>query len=187
MLLLITALFPHLAQTLLTCTYASLYSATITDLSHDLEGGCFTSVDLVSTYLARIAEVNDNLHSIIELNPDALSIATALDIERQNGAVRGPLHGIPILIKDNIATFDKMNNTAGSYALLGATVPRDSSVVAKLKSGGAIILGKANLSQWAMYRSFNSTSGWSSRGGQAYGPYYPQMDPYVLTLQSRIF
>lgn len=171
-----------LAKAAATCTYPSLYSATIEELTSGLESGCFTSVDLVNTYLARIAEVNDDLHAIIELNPDAISIAASLDAERKNGTVRGPLHGVPILVKDNIATFDSMNNTAGSYALVGAKVPRDSGVVAKLKAGGAIILGKANMSQWAMYRSFNSTSGWTARGGQTYGGYYPQMDPYVCTI-----
>lgn len=165
-----------------TCTYPSLYSATIEDLTTGLEKGCFTSVDLVKTYFARIAEVNDDLHAVIELNPDALSIAASLDAERKNGTTRGLLHGIPILVKDNIATFDQMNNTAGSYALVGAKVPRDSGTVARLRAGGAIILGKANMSQWAMFRASNSTSGWTSRGGQTYGPYYPHMDPYVCPL-----
>jgi amidase len=172
-----------LAKAAATCVYPSLSSITIEELTSGLETGCFTSVDLVNTYLARIAEVNDDLHAIIELNPDAISIAASLDAERKNGTVRGPLHGVPILVKDNIATFDAMNNTAGSYALLGAKAPRDSGVVAKLKAGGAIILGKANMSQWAMYRSYNSTSGWTSRGGQTYGGYYPLMDPYVCVVR----
>jgi amidase len=167
------------AQALAQCELPSLLSATIEDLTTGMESGCFTSADLVSAYLARIAEVNDDLHAVIETNPDALTIAQALDQERANGTTRGPLHGIPILVKDNIATFDAMNNTAGSYALLGAKVPRDSGTVAKLRAAGAVILGKANMSQWAMYRSFDTTSGWSSRGGQTYGPFYPQMDPYV--------
>lgn len=96
---------------------------------------------------------------------------------RANGTTLGPLHGIPILIKDNIATADKMNNTAGSFALVGAKVPHDSTMAVKLRAAGAIILGKANLSQWANYRSSNSSSGWSAYGGQATGAYYPNEDP----------
>lgn len=161
------------------CTYPKLYSATIEELSSGLEKGCFTSVDLVKAYFARIAEVDEDLHVIIELNPDALLIAASLDAARANGTILGPLHGVPVLVKDNIATFDQMNNTAGSYALVGATVPRDSGVVARLKAGGAIILGKTNMSQWAMFRSSNSTNGWTSRAGQTYGGYYPNMDAYV--------
>jgi len=160
------------------CAFPELYSATLEELATGLESGCFTSVDLVNTYIARIGEVNSALHAVLELNPDAISIAESLDAERAAGTTRGPLHGIPILVKDNIATFDKMNNTAGSYALLGAKVPRDSPTVAKLRSAGAIILGKTNLSQWAQYRSNNGTSGWSSIGGQVYGPYYEHQDPY---------
>ncbi|KAH8901079.1 amidase signature enzyme [Thozetella sp. PMI_491] len=152
--------------------------ATLKDLTGGLESGCFTSVDLVKAYLARIDEVNDRLHAVIVTNPDAVDIATALDADRASGHIRGPLHGIPILVKDNIATFDKMDNTAGSYALVGAKVPRDSPTVAKLRAGGAVLLGKTNLSQWAAYRASNSTWGWSSVGGQTYGPYYTNQDPY---------
>ncbi|KAJ1540156.1 hypothetical protein HK405_011831, partial [Cladochytrium tenue] len=160
------------------CSVPSLYSATITELTAGLDRGCFTSVDLVTAYLARIDDVNSELHAVLEVNPDALAIAAALDAERQAGTTRGPLHGVPILVKDNIATFDQMNTTAGSYGLLGAKVAEDSTVVAKLRNAGAVILGKANMSQWAMYRSSNSTSGWTSRGGQTYGPFYTHMDPY---------
>jgi amidase len=99
-----------------------------------------------------------------ELNPDALNIARNLDALRAKGIVYGPLHGIPILIKNNIATMDKMNNTAGSYALLGAKVPRDSGMAAKLRKAGAVILGKTNLSQWANFRSDNTSNGWSAYG-----------------------
>lgn len=101
----------------------------------------------MKTYFLRIQEVNPLLNAVTELNPDALDIAASLDAERANGTLRSPLHGIPILIKNNIATMDKMNNTAGSYALLGAKVPRDSGVAAKLRAAGVIILGKSNLSQ----------------------------------------
>lgn len=114
---------------------------------------------------------------MIEINPEAIGIAVEADALRKNGTLLGPLHGIPILIKDNIATLDKMNNTAGSYALLGATVKEDATMAAKLRQAGAIILGKTNLSQWANFRSNNSTNGWSSRGGQTMGAYSPLQDP----------
>lgn len=117
------------------------------------------------------------MHAVVEINPDALSIAAELDAERKKGKKRGPLHGIPILIKNNIATADKMQNTAGSYALLGATVPRDSTMAAKLRQAGAVILGKTNLNQWASFRSTNSSNGWSAYGGQTFGAYYPNQDP----------
>lgn len=117
------------------------------------------------------------MNCVTEINPDAVSIATELDAERANGTTRGPLHGVPIIIKNNIATNDKMNNTAGSFALLGAKVPRDSTLATKLRAAGVVILGKANLSQWANFRSFNSTNGWSAYGGQTFGVYYPEQDP----------
>ncbi|KAJ6258385.1 hypothetical protein Dda_6425 [Drechslerella dactyloides] len=154
-----------------------LIDITIDHITTYLYDGCFTSVQLTKAYLARISEVNSTLHAVLELNPDALAIAASLDAERAKGKIRGPLHGVPILIKDNIATLDKMNNTAGSYALLGAVVPRDSTVAAKLRDAGVIILGKAGMSQWANYRSSNSSSGWSSRHGQITNAYYPNLDP----------
>lgn len=154
-----------------------LLYATINDLQSGLAAGTFTSVDLVNAYVARINEVNPVLHAVIEINPDALAIAASLDAERADGSTRGNLHGIPICVKDNIATLDKMNNTAGSFALLGAIPPSDSTIAAKLKAAGAIIIGKCNLSQWANYRSSNSTNGWTSRGGQTMGAYYPMQDP----------
>ncbi|KAF2181022.1 amidase signature enzyme [Zopfia rhizophila CBS 207.26] len=158
-------------------TLPKLLDATMEELAAGLEAKQFTSVDLVYAYIARILEVNSTLHMVTELNPDALTIAKELDTERANGKVRGPLHGLPILIKNNIATADLMNNTAGSYALLGAKVPRDATVAAKLRQAGAIILGKANMSQWANFRSGNSSNGWSAHGGQTYGAYYPGQDP----------
>ncbi|CZR62750.1 related to amidase [Phialocephala subalpina] len=157
--------------------FPSLINATIEILTEGLACKKFTSVDLVKAYLSRIAEVNETVHAVTEINPDALTIAAKLDLERSAGTIRGPLHGIPILIKNNIATKDKMNNTAGSWALLGATVPRDATVAKKLRAAGAILLGKANLSQWANFRSLDSSNGWSSLGGQVYGPYYPNQDP----------
>ena len=157
--------------------FPPLIEATLEDLVRGLETKLFTSVDLVNAYVDRIFEVNSTLHMVTELNPDALEIAAVLDGERKCGKTRGPLHGIPILIKNNIATDDKMNNTAGSYALLGAKVPKDSTMAAKLRKAGAIILGKTNLSQWANYRSFNTSNGWSAYGGQTEGAYYPGQDP----------
>jgi amidase len=155
-----------------------LLDATLAELRHGLDSGLFTSVDLTKAYIARIEEVNDDLHAVNEINPDALVIAAELDAERKNGkAGCSPLHGIPVLIKDNIATNDKMNNTAGSYALLGATVPQDSTIAAKLRKSGVIILGKANLSQWANYRSILTSNGWSSYTGQTIGGYFPGQDP----------
>ncbi|KAF2870104.1 amidase signature domain-containing protein [Massariosphaeria phaeospora] len=158
-------------------TLPLLMEATIDELAAGLEARLFTSVDLVNAYIGRILEVNASLHAVTELNPDAWAIAAALDAERAAGKSRGPLHGLPILIKNNIATADQMNNTAGSYALLGAKVPRDATVAAKLRAAGAILLGKTNLSQWANFRSSNSSNGWSAQGGQVYGAYYPGQDP----------
>ncbi|KAK5130306.1 hypothetical protein LTR08_002230 [Meristemomyces frigidus] len=157
--------------------FPSLIEVDLEDLNTGLESGLFTSVDLVTAYRARIMEVNSTLHMVTELNPDALAIAAHADALRANGTLLGPLHGIPILIKNNIATDDKMNNTAGSWSLVGAKVPRDSTMAANLRKAGAIILGKTNLSQWANYRSDNSSNGWSAYGGQTYAAYYPGQDP----------
>ncbi|KAH7069765.1 glutamyl-tRNA amidotransferase subunit A [Paraphoma chrysanthemicola] len=157
--------------------YPKLLDATAEELTAGLERGDFTSVDLVQAYVGRIMQVNSTLHMVVEINPDAWTIAKELDDERANGTLRGPLHGLPILIKNNIATADAMNNTAGSWSLIGAKVPRDATVAAKLRKAGAIILGKTNLSQWANYRSSNSSNGWSAQGGQTYGAYYPGQDP----------
>jgi len=157
-------------------SFPLLLEATLEDLTAGLESNLFTSVDLVKAYSLRILEVNSTLHVVTELNPDALAIATHADELRTNGTILGPLHGIPILIKNNIATGDAMNNTAGSFALLGAK-QGDSTIAAKLRKAGAIILGKTNLSQWANFRSNNSTNGWSAYGGQATAAYYPEQDP----------
>ncbi|CAN8105558.1 unnamed protein product [Discula destructiva] len=154
----------------------SLLDATLTELSTGLESGDFTSADLVRAYIARIEETNAQLHAVTEINPDALAIAEALDAARQDGHVYSPLHGIPVLVKNNIATADRMNTTAGSYALLGAKVSEDSTAVAKLRKAGAIILGKANLSQWSDGRSRNTSSGWSAHGGQTLGAYHEDQD-----------
>ena len=148
--------------------------ATIADLQEQMKSGKLTSAALTAAYLARIAEVDQagpKLNAIIELNPDAVVIAQKLDAERKSGLVRGPLHGIPVLIKDNIGTADKMETTAGSLALVGAKPPRDAAIVAQLRAAGAVILGKTNLSEWANFRGEKSISGWSGRGGQTHNPY----------------
>ncbi|KAK2590834.1 hypothetical protein QQS21_011471 [Conoideocrella luteorostrata] len=158
--------------------FPSLADATLDELRAGLDSGNFTSVDLVRAYLARIGEVNAILHAVNEINPHAISIASAKVGELQSGhALPSPLHGIPILLKDNIATDDELNNTAGSYALLGAKPKEDSTVAAKLRKAGAIILGKTNLSQWAGMRGANASNGWSAYGGQTMGAYFPNQDP----------
>lgn len=146
-----------------------LEEATFTSLANDMASGRRTSVEITQLYLDRIAALDRDgakLRSIIETNGDALGIAARLDEERVNGRVRSPLHGIPIVLKDNIDTADLMTTTAGSYALEGHIAAEDSSVAAKLREAGAIILAKANLSEWANIRSSRSSSGWSGRGGQ---------------------
>ncbi|KAG6025179.1 hypothetical protein E4U41_001593 [Claviceps citrina] len=158
--------------------FPSLLDATLEELRHGLDSDLFTSVDLTKAYIARIREVSDDLRPVNEINPDALSIAAEMDSERRENKRRiGPLHGIPVLIKDTIATLDKMNNTAGSYALVGAVPKEDSTVAARLRKAGVIILGKSNLSQWANWRSANSSNGWTAYGGQTKGAYFPGQDP----------
>ncbi|HEY8993185.1 MAG TPA: amidase [Lacunisphaera sp.] len=154
--------------------------ATIADLQAQMASGKLTSVALTDAYLKRIAEVDQagpKLNAIIELNPDALAIAQQLDAERKVGKVRGPLHGIPILIKDNIATADTMQTTAGSLALVGAKPLHDAAIVAQLRAAGVVILGKTNLSEWANFRGEKSISGWSGRGGQTRNPYALDRSP----------
>ena len=140
----------------------------------------FSSAQLVQTYFTRIAAIDKagpRLNALIELNPDAAAIAAALDRERKDKGPRGPLHGIPIVIKDNIETGDKMLTTAGSLALADAPAPKDADLVRRLRDAGAVILGKTNLSEWANFRSLHSTSGWSARGGQTLNPYALDHDP----------
>jgi amidase len=150
-------------------------------LQDGMKSGQHTSRSITEKYLQRIAEIDKqgpSVNSIIELNPDALDIADSLDRERRAKAARGPLHGIPILVKDNIDTADKMMTTAGSLALVGAPKPpKDSFVVQKLRQAGAVILGKTNLSEWANIRSGHSTSGWSARGGLTKNPYVLDRNP----------
>ena len=147
---------------------------TIAELQNGMRSGRFTARRLAEMYLARIDAIDEHgpaINSIIELNPDALAIADSLDAERKAGRVRGPMHGIPIVIKDNIDTADRMHTTAGSLALADSIAARDAFVVKRLREAGAVILGKTNLSEWANFRSTHSTSGWSGRGGLTRNPY----------------
>ena len=157
-----------------------LDEATIAELQSGMASGKFTAHSIARKYLERIDEVDKRgpaVNAVIELNPDALSIAAELDKERKAKGARGPLHGIPLLIKDNIDTADRMTTTAGSLALAGSTPLQDSSVAKKLREAGAVILGKTNLSEWANFRSSHSTSGWSGRGGQTKNPYVLDRNP----------
>src|SRR5213594_2516755 len=151
-----------------------LEEATIAGLQAGLAAGKYTARSLVMAYLQRIEELDRKgpaLRSVLEANPEALAQAAALDVERKAKGPRGPLHGIPVLVKDNVATRDRMQSTAGSLALAGVTPPRDAFLVDRLRAAGAVLLGKANLSEWANFRSTHSSSGWSGRGGQCRNPY----------------
>ncbi|KAH6649416.1 glutamyl-tRNA amidotransferase subunit A [Chaetomium tenue] len=153
-----------------------LLHLTIKETADGLQSGRFTTVDLAKAYLARIDEASA-FKAVLQINPDALSVAQRLDEERTRSGSRGPLHGIPILVKDNIATSDNLDVSAGSYALLGAKPSAESSVISKLRDAGVLILGKTNMSEWANFRGLNISSGWSPRGGQTLGAYYPGSTP----------
>jgi len=158
--------------------YPELVEETISNLQSKMKAGKLTSRRLVEMYLERIKEIDPKTHSVLEINPDALAIADALDKERKKGKIRSPLHGIPVLIKDNIDTADKMHTTAGSWALYDAPTPKqDAFVAAQLRKAGAVIMGKTNLSEWANFRSTRSISGWSGRGGQTNNPYFLDQNP----------
>src|SRR5271166_2417417 len=147
---------------------------TVVQLEALMTSGKLTSVQLTDYYINRILALDQNgpgVNAVIELNPDALNIARQMDKLRQKGIILGPMHGIPVLLKDNVDTGDKMQTSAGSFALVGRPALRDSTVAANLRAGGAVILGKTNLSEWANFRSFESISGWSGRGGQTNNPY----------------
>jgi len=176
----------RLAGVLVLCAAAAARAAfpfaeaTIDDLQARMAAGTLTAHELTEAYLRRIAEIDKSgpeLNAVIELNPEALSIADRLDAERRAGRVRGPLHGIPVLIKDNIATADGMQTTAGSLALVGTRPAADAAVVARLRDAGVVILGKTNMTEWAGFRSYDSTGGWSGRGGQTRNPYVLDRDP----------
>ena len=158
----------------------ALDEATLADLQSAMASGRMTAHSVTQQYLDRIHALDRTgpmLRSVIEINPDALSIADTLDRERKAGRVRGPLHGIPILVKDNINTADRMTTTAGSYALAGSIPLQDATIAARLRAAGAILLGKTNLSEWANFRSTHASSGWSGRGGQARNPYVLDRNP----------
>jgi amidase len=156
----------------------ALEEKTVTELQAIMQKGTLTSRQITQAYLDRIAEIDKKLNAMIEINPDALAIADQMDKERKAGKIRGPLHGIPIAIKDNIDTADKMKTTAGSLALLDAPTPKqDAFLVKQLRAAGAVIIGKTNLSEWANFRSTKSSSGWSGRGGQTRNPYILDRNP----------
>jgi amidase len=153
---------------------------TIADLQAAMSSGKYTAHSITKRYLDRIDDIDKRgpaINSVIELNPDALAIASELDRERKSGRLRGPLHGIPVLIKDNIDTHDRMMTTAGSLALEGSIARQDATVAKKLRDAGAVIIGKTNLSEWANFRSSHSSSGWSGRGGQTKNPYVLDRNP----------
>ncbi|MCH8980067.1 MAG: twin-arginine translocation signal domain-containing protein, partial [Armatimonadetes bacterium] len=157
-----------------------LDETTVAELQDAMKDGSETSASITLKYLGRIEDLDrkgPTLRSVIETNPDAMQIAEALDEERQKGKARGPMHGIPVLIKDNIETGDSMMTTAGSLAMLGNIAKQDSFLAAQLRKAGAVILGKTNLSEWANFRSTHSSSGWSGRGGQCKNPYALDRNP----------
>lgn len=150
---------------------------TVAELRGAMERGDLTAHDIAEQYLKRIEALDPGLRSVLETNPDALDVARRLDEERSAGSVRGPLHGIPVLIKDNLDTADRMTTTAGSLALEGTRARQDAPVVKRLREAGIVLLGKTNLSEWANFRSERSSSGWSGRGGQTRNPYAPDRSP----------
>lgn len=164
-----------------TAKYAAapaLEETTVADLQAAMRSGATTAQEITREYLKRIKEIDPKLNSVLETNPDALRIADESDKERKAGKLRGALHGIPVLIKDNIDTADRMKTTAGSLALVDAPTPqRDAFIVQQLRRAGAIIIGKTNLSEWANFRSVKSSSGWSGRGGQTHNPYILDRNP----------
>lgn len=157
-----------------------LEEATIAEIQREMVSGKLTSLSLTRQYLERIGEMDrrgPTLRAMLDINPDAQAIARDLDAERRGRGIRGPLHGIPVLLKDNIDTSDRMTTTAGSYALEGSIPSRDAFIAKRLRDAGAVLLGKTNLSEWANFRSTRSSSGWSGRGGQAKNPYILDRNP----------
>ncbi|HEY7699150.1 MAG TPA: amidase family protein, partial [Vicinamibacteria bacterium] len=156
---------------------------TVRELQAGMEEGRFTARGITELYLGRIEDIDKDgegrpgLHAIIEVNSEALDVAEALDKERKEGRTRGPLHGIPVLLKDNVGTSDRMTTTAGSLALEGSIPEKDSFVAERLRAAGAVLLAKTNLSEWANFRSTRSSSGWSARGGQCRNPYVLDRNP----------
>ncbi|CAJ2507840.1 Uu.00g090260.m01.CDS01 [Anthostomella pinea] len=159
------------------CGNFKLEEATIAEMQAAMENGTLTSVQLVTCYLLRTYQTDEYINSVLQINPDALTIAAHTDAERASGRVCSALHGVPFTIKDNIATADALETTAGSWALLGSIAPRDAHVVSRLRSAGAVLLAKATLSEWADMRSNNYSEGYSARGGQARSPYNLTLTP----------
>ncbi|KAK1517058.1 amidase [Colletotrichum costaricense] len=159
------------------CGTFKLEEATIDEMQAALTAGTLTSQQLVGCYIQRTYQTQEYIHSILQINPDVFQLAVKMDLERKAGKIRGPLHGIPFTVKDNIASKDNMETTAGSFALLGSIVPRDAHVVKRLREAGAILLGKAALSEWADMRSNNYSEGFSARGGQCRSPYNFTLNP----------
>ncbi|HEY7724910.1 MAG TPA: amidase [Anaeromyxobacteraceae bacterium] len=176
-LLLLAAILAPAGRAAARAPAVPIEEATVAELQGAMAAGRFTGRELVEAYLARIAAVDPKLHAVLEANPDALGDAERLDVERRARGPRGPLHGIPVLVKDNVATAGRTETTAGSLALVGARPPRDAFAVERLRAAGAVILGKANLSEWANIRSSRSQSGWSARGGQTRNPYALDRSP----------
>src|SRR2546427_8807689 len=173
---LIAAVFVLLTPLSLRAQPTEFNEKTVAQLQAEMAAGTLTSVQLTQFYIDRILALDQdgpNVNSVIELNPDALVMAQNADALRARGKVWGPLQGIPVLLKDNIDPGDKMQTTAGSFALLGKPAIHDSTVAANLRATGAVLLGKTNLSEWANFRSFYSSSGWSGRGGATAQPYSP--------------
>ncbi|KAK7458505.1 amidase [Colletotrichum acutatum] len=159
------------------CGNFKLEEATIDEMQAALAAGTLTSQQLVGCYIQRTYQTQEYIHSILQINPDVFQLAAKMDLERKAGKIRGPLHGIPFTVKDNIASKDNMETTAGSFALLGSIVPRDAHVVKRLREAGAILFGKAALSEWADMRSNNYSEGFSARGGQCRSPYNFTLNP----------
>ncbi len=169
---------PEMISAQTTIKSFELEEVTVSELQDAMKSGKMSSRQITQKYLDRIKEIDGKLNSVIEVNPDALQIADEMDKERKAGKIRSPLHGIPILIKDNIDTADKMHTTAGSLALFDAPTPQqDAFLVQQLRKAGAVITGKTNLSEWANFRSTHSSSGWSGRGGQTHNPYILDRNP----------
>ena len=171
------ALSPLIDLTLSAAGSEPWLEASISELQALMTAGEITSRELTEGYLQRIGALNPILGAVIETNPEAIAIAARRDNERRGGQLRGPLHGIPILLKDNIGTADRMQTTAGSLALVNSSVPGDAPIVDRLRAGGAVILGKANLSEWANFRGIGSINGWSARGAFTRDPYLLAFDP----------
>lgn len=159
------------------CNGFTLEEATLTSMREAMENNQLTSVQLVTCYLTRTYQTQNYINSIQQINPDVFAIAAERDVERDNGTIRGPLHGIPFIVKDNMATLDNLETTAGSWALLGNVPPRDAFVVSKLREAGAVLLGKAAMSEWADMRSNDYSEGYSARGGQVRSAYNLTVNP----------